>query len=342
MRRKNLSFRAFSAVLREKSRPEPAGQSNQGLAITAAEEYYRSGRGKTAGQRSSNMTFELHRNRTGQPPLGGSFSFADTGVRHKNVRSGLRRAFSLTELLVSVTIILLLVSLSAAAVSGARSSHRRTATASLLAKLDAIVAPQFVSYAGKTVAAGSAEERGEALRAMAAGDLPDSWTAVAEMAATPDSELTPPQRAYKAVWESVDNKSVVMQENENAECLFMIIMQGGIADCLDCRGLKPDVGDQDGDSMPEFLDAWGSPVGFVLWPSGLELPAGRGERYFSEDLPFDPVMPSADGAKGGLMRPLLVSAGPDRDYGLAADASPLPQSLAARDNITNFDEEAIR
>jgi len=288
------------------------------------------------------MTFEPHYRREERRPFCRSLFVVGMAARSKNVERACRSAFSLTELLVSVTIILLLVSLSAAAVSGARSSHRRTATASLLAKLDAIVAPQFVSYAGKTVAAGSAEERGEALRAMAAGDLPDSWTAVAEMAATPDSELTPPQRAYKAVWESVDNKSVVMQENENAECLFMIIMQGGIADCLDCRGLKPDVGDQDGDSMPEFLDAWGSPVGFVLWPSGLELPAGRGERYFSEDLPFDPVMPSADGAKGGLMRPLLVSAGPDRDYGLAADASPLPQSLAARDNITNFDEEAIR
>ena len=50
-------------------------------------------------------------------------------------------------------------------------------------------------------------------------------------------------------------------------------MYGGFAGCLDCAGLRSgkDFKDTDGDdgNCPEFIDAWGNPLGFVLWPVGL-------------------------------------------------------------------------
>jgi type II secretory pathway pseudopilin PulG len=268
--------------------------------------------------------------------------------------------FSLTELLVAVSVILMLMSLLAAAVSTAKSSHRHLATASLIAKLNGVIAAQYGTYAGLNVDASSASERGETLREIATGDLPDSWDEVERLAGKATADLTPAQRAYVAIWNAVEDKQLVTQDHASAECLFMIVMQGGIADCLDCRGLRTDIGDVDGDEMPEFLDAWGTPIGFALWPAGLELPATEGRKFFSSQLPFDEVMPDKGGAAGGRMRPLLVSAGPDREYGLqwpkpteeqrenegklwlAEYASPVSGDKTHVDNITNFDEEARR
>ena len=170
----------------------------------------------------------------------------------------------------------------------------------------------------------------------------DTRCIVSTLAAKPAADLTPHQLAYVAVWNSIANKQAVMQSHAGAECLFMIVMQGGIADCLDCRGLRIDIGDQDGDGMPEFLDAWGSPIRLILWPSDLQLPPGSGKRFFSTIPPFDATVPTIDDSVGGLMRPLIVSPGPDRAFGLTATTAPQSGVSDYADNITNFDDEAKR
>jgi prepilin-type N-terminal cleavage/methylation domain-containing protein len=253
-----------------------------------------------------------------------------------------RRGFSLTELLVVVAIVLMLTSLAGAAISAASSSQKKFRTKTLISKLDSIVGAQYADYGSRTIGGAAGSDRGTLLRAMAQGDLPDSWAIVSDLATANTADLTPHQRTYVAVWSSIGDQQRVMATNAGAECLFMIVMQGGIADCLDCRGLQAEIGDQDGDGMPEFLDAWGTPVGFVLWPSGLRLPADSGTSFFASTLPFEPIVPSVNDAKGGLMRPLVFSAGPDREYGIDAQARPLPGASAHTDNLTNFDEEAKR
>lgn len=252
------------------------------------------------------------------------------------------RGFSLTELLVVAAIIVVLASLAGSAVSAASSSQKKFRTQALISRLSSIVSAQFSDYGGRNLGSSSANERGALLRAVAQRDLPDTWAIVRDLADDDPAALSPHQRAYVAVWKSIGNQDQVVAANASAECLFMIVMQGGIADCLDCRGLSIDVGDQDGDNMPEFLDAWGTPIAFVLWPSGLELPAGSGRQFFSTVLPFEPFVPTVHDPKGGLMRPLIVSAGPDKDYGIDPQARPLAGSSAHADNLTNFDEEAKR
>jgi len=114
------------------------------------------------------------------------------------------------------------------------------------------------------------------------------------------------------------------------------VMQGGIADCLDCRMPRIEIGDEDGDGMPEFIDAWGKPVCYVLKPTGLRLPAGSATPFFTTAEPFDSAVPSLGAAKGGLMRPLIYSTGPDRIAGISAtDARPLPSATEHADNLTN-------
>jgi len=292
------------------------------------------------------MTFERRRHvrAAGRLPAAAQMLWISQQIGRDHLASpSRRRGFSLTELLVVTTIILILTSLLATAVLSAQSRQKKYRTEALLEKIDGIVSSHYSGYASRNVDVESNQSRGQVLRAMVTGDLPDNWEQVEAMAAQASTDaLSPHQRAYRAVWNSISNPQEVKRTNGSAECLFMIVMQGGIADCLDCKMSKIDVGDQDGDNMPEFLDAWGMPIGFVLWPTGLRLPAGSATPFFASAPPFDSVVPTLGDAKGGLVRPLMYSMGPDRVAGIGADASPLPGAMECADNLTNFEQEATR
>jgi prepilin-type N-terminal cleavage/methylation domain-containing protein len=304
-----------------------------------------------------------------------------------------RPAFTLTELLVVVAIILGLMTLLGAAVSAARNSGKISSTRATIEKLNAILTTQLATYDSRSVDAsllpGSIANKSAARawyirRNLISGDMPDRWTDVAQMvtgttvaaintstSGTTFLPLTSTQRSYVAIYSSA---SVAPSPAfAGAECLFMIIMRGGIADCLDCGALRTsDIGDKDNDGMPEFWDAWGNPIGFILWPYAVELPAGSGSRFFSGSRsPSDPFASSGPSPSPTLgMRPLIYSAGPDGEYSLDrqnetgnlnAGSNPVgrdcgnwnvaPTSLAAgsapvggidyrADNITNLDAEA--
>lgn len=237
-----------------------------------------------------------------------------------------RRGFTLTELLVSVSIILLLAGLISSAVSAARASAKVSATRATIEKLNQIIAQHYSTYASRAVAGGTTSAlRASGIRRTISAELPDSWDDVQRVASgtVPVVPLVPAagsfpnssvQRAYASLWNSlpsaqtdISDPAYVGKQFGDAECLFMIVMRGGIADCLDCGGLRTsEVGDTDGDGMPEFLDAWGNPIRYVLWPAGLQLPASGGVNFFSTDIPFL-AAPS-----GRVMRPLIFSGGPDR------------------------------
>ncbi|WP_397405252.1 type II secretion system protein [Phenylobacterium sp.] len=284
-----------------------------------------------------------------------------------------RRGFTLVELLVVVSIILVLMTLIGGAVSGARSSQKKQSTKALIAKLDTIIQQQYATYATRTVArTATGVLGGVARRQMASGDMPDSWDEVKTLkdgttglASSPDRKfpLTAAQRAYAEYREALGPTA----QFEGAECLFMIVMLGGLTDCLDCGGLSlSEKGDKDGDKAPEFWDAWGNPIGFVLWPAGLELPPGGGTKFFSTTSPFSGAAIAS--APGGLMRPLIYSSGPDGKatfgepaashikthvncgnpvdptvamFGAFVPPSDDPMDRRA-DNITNFDAEVGR
>lgn len=251
-----------------------------------------------------------------------------------------RSGFTLPEFLVAAAIAVTLMSMSSAAILAAKVSQRKLATRDAIAKLDAIVAPHYVSYRRLNVEPKQGETRGELIRNVVRGDLPDGWGVVKDLA-NGESQLTARQQVYVAIWQGMaeSERAAVEATNGSAECLFMIVMQGGIADCLDCRSMLIDIGDQDGDGMPEFLDAWGRPIGFVLQPSGLRLPAASDTNFFTDRLPFESSVATVTEARARVVRPLIFSAGPDGIAGLNPDASPL---AGAADTITNFDEEAKR
>jgi hypothetical protein len=281
-----------------------------------------------------------------------------------------------------------------AAVSAARTTSKRQATQLLIEKLDAIIQQQFATYSSRTVVLpggvpagfpGAASYRSWYLRRnLITADMPDRWTDVAAIASgttvasgTSTLPLTQPQRTYTAILRGMNaSGSLPSDTYAGAECLFMIVMQGGIASCIDCGELKTaDRGDKDNDGAFEFWDAWGNPIGYILWPAGLQLPASTTNGFFSTggralEQAFPPRGVTPSPALG--MRPLIYSAGPDGEYGfnraseasnllastgsvvgldcgnpLAAPtqdmASPEPAAAAfTADNITNLDAEANR
>jgi prepilin-type N-terminal cleavage/methylation domain-containing protein len=244
-----------------------------------------------------------------------------------------RPAFTLVELLVVISIILVLMGLIGSAVSAARGSQRVQATQALIAKIERVVQQHYSSYASRPVPATlltgtspiTAAHRATYLRRLASAELPDNWADVRAIATgtvlafgsgTTFLPRTAPQNAYIGLLAS----STVAPTDQfaDAECLFMIVMMGGVADCVDCGSLQSvKIGDQDtdaqgnvvGDGMPEFLDAWNNPIRFVLWPAGLKLPASGAANFFSSTAPFysDPSIATA----GRTMRPLIFSCGPD-------------------------------
>jgi prepilin-type N-terminal cleavage/methylation domain-containing protein len=311
-----------------------------------------------------------------------------------------RPAFTLVELLVVMAVILVLMGLMGGAMSAARTSRKKQATQALIARLDAIIQQQFATYAAQPVVTSgsippgfpgrSAYRSWYIRRNLISADLPDRWTDVAVVAngttvATTINgtssflPLTGPQRAYQDVWNSftplqrtipgTDAKQHVSTSYAGAECLFMIVMQGGVADCLDCGSLRTaDIGDKDADGAYEFWDAWQNPIGFILWPAAV-VPAASGAPFFSGDRALsDPFSAAAATSSPGLgMRPLIYSAGPDGEYGYERNkeagnlmagsspagrdcgnwlASPALNSAAplagSADNITNFDAEVAK
>jgi len=283
------------------------------------------------------------------------------------VRSaGAARGFSMTELLVAVSIVLVLMTLLGGGVSAARTSGAKQKVRSTIAVIDAILREHFTRVeSSRTPASGPAQDRAAMLRRQVTADMPDSWAEVAYMKqqndAEPEDELKPfhsaRQRGYVAFFNDVQPTS----QFGDAECLFMIVMQGGLADCLTCLGLERiKIGDKDEDGALEFWDEWDEPIRYVLWPAGFELPIGT--RFFSEVLPFSAMAPA--GSDGSPMRPLIFSGGQSRLSSTAVhDGSYLQLGNACgdpanatisglgglagsddhrRDNITNFDGEAKR
>jgi type II secretory pathway pseudopilin PulG len=280
-----------------------------------------------------------------------------------------RTAFTLTELLVVIAIVILLMSLVLAGVSAARSSQRKNQTRVTISKINDILMNQWRTYPSQYISLPSATpysgwKKEEFCRwNRITGDLPANWKDVVVIY---NNSLfkTRAQNTYRTFWQQrVDHNSLPTDQYADGECLFLSVMHGGFAGCLDCAGLRSgkDFKDTDSDSSPEFIDAWGNPLGFVLWPAGLATPDGN--LFFS----------NGDSSSDKLtyeLRPLVFSAGPNGEYGIdvgGGKQSDLAQTFsnlalgnqcglpsgnsalgsvvdaaAAADNLTNFDAEFRR
>jgi len=81
----------------------------------------------------------------------------------------------------------------------------------------------------------------------------------------------------QVVWSSSPKRDVFLSRlggtpdvaNQGAECLYMIMSTAFVGGEPAIANIPTNhVGDTDGDGLPEIIDAWGQPLGFIRWPVG--------------------------------------------------------------------------
>lgn len=111
---------------------------------------------------------------------------------------------------------------------------------------------------------------------------------------------------------------------EGAECLYLVLSTQSDEEGSFIRFFsQSEIGDTDGDLMPEILDSWGNPIEFLRWAPGFRSPRQDLDRNNSPD-PFDQFKldprwsspPPVANPAPFVLYPLVFSAGPDRRYSI--------------------------
>ncbi len=201
-----------------------------------------------------------------------------------------RPAFTLVELLVTITIITMLAGLTLGGLRMARTAAREIKTRSTVAKLDEIIMRMYAGYEHRRVPidtsgmtrAQAIETRYYALRDIIRMEMPDSF---AEIDEGPQVDGIG-QPALHAAYQAAQRGS---PDHESARCLYLIV---STAHPRELQHFNPNEIDVHG-GVPVFVDGWGNPICFQRWPAGfdesdIQSPnAEAGSEEFIRD-PFDP------------------------------------------------------
>jgi prepilin-type N-terminal cleavage/methylation domain-containing protein len=270
-----------------------------------------------------------------------------------------RGGFTLTELIVVVTIIGILASLMLSGLLGARERQRAVKASTTIRKLSEVILPYYESYEVRRPDLPSnasitqlptacfKELRRIATRRLMTLELPDRAIDVvpARHSIVPNigdlktrmdlqplnrlattsgvvlTEMPPSVRRYntilanaKTAWAAA-GKNLADFSVESDELLHMIVTRGPVADPDVVAHFRPDeVGDVDGDGLPEFLDGWGRPISFLRWPVG----------FVSPVQPIDGTLLGIDtdvSEKGHRLVPLIFSAGTDGAFDIGENTA---------------------
>jgi prepilin-type N-terminal cleavage/methylation domain-containing protein len=263
---------------------------------------------------------------------------------------------TLVELMVTIAIIAILASIVLLGISGATEQAKLRRTQAQIAKLHELVMEKWRSYETRRVPM-KGIERGErlprnavaakrllALREMMRLEMPEritDLTVINSGANEPEHLRTFPSLYYSYM---ARVKSTWTDQYQGAECLYLIISQITVDDSTALRYFNDsEIGDRDGDGMPEILDAWGTPIEFLRWAPGfisplqtpnaindaqlanLPLPQGPAGQvttlipYISQTTdPFDVMhVDEPSGTRNPhVLVPLVMSAGPDKVFNI--------------------------
>lgn len=243
-----------------------------------------------------------------------------------------RSAFTLVELLVVIMIIVLLASMVLFAMAGVQQKAREDRTRAQISRLHELIMEAWESYQTRRAPvpvgvppSAAAMLRLNAIRELMRMELPDRITDVLDDPVVPGLARTSLSRAYlrRALkgW---------TQRYQGAECLYMIVSQIQVGNS---NGLEffsqSELGDVDGDGMPEILDGWGNPIEFLRWAPGFWSPLQDHNMPGGAPLPANSVVASGGDVfdpTGADLRtslyplyPLIFSAGPDGQYDIVTD-----------------------
>jgi prepilin-type N-terminal cleavage/methylation domain-containing protein len=227
-------------------------------------------------------------------------------TRHKTIR----RSFTLTELLVVIMVISVLASSLMFAMYNAVQQAKESRTRAQIAKLHELLATRWDGYRTRSIRyiIDTVNTPSVALQASARTYLARNPGALATVRLNllrdlmrlemPDRKLdvTDPPVSYpvnvggQTAYVMIARPAVAREyfrrssaatatwddTHQDSECLYMIVsaMRDLASNGLDFLH-EGEIGDTDGDGMPEILDAWGKPIAFIRWPAGFLVHPGK-------------------------------------------------------------------
>jgi prepilin-type N-terminal cleavage/methylation domain-containing protein len=187
-----------------------------------------------------------------------------------------RPAFTLVELLVTITIMSILAAIALFALAGVEESANRDKTIATIRKLNALVMAKYESYRTRrvpiTIPAGSttltaATLRVDAIRELMRMEMPDRYTDIQ------DAPVKLPTRpaASQAYFNFYSSHSPIIAY-ESAKCLYLFVSLG--LDDPDVMSLFNDdeISIDTRDGLRYFVDGWGQPIFFIRWAPGFSSP----------------------------------------------------------------------
>ena len=273
-----------------------------------------------------------------------------------------RRAFTLTELLVVITIIGMLAGMALGALYSARETARVQKTKGTITKIDRIIQAKYAEFQSRRLPISTrrlpdgrpvppkimAELKLQILREIIRMEMPDrlndlvyprapsgTGRTLGEIGAlfnvlAPDDpspvigETIERTAKARSIFRRVAGNSAFFDGPDpnyaTAECLYLIVASDPEAR----EQFQPDeIGDVDGDGVPEFLDAWGMPIKFIRWAPVIRSEMQSGDAENDHD-PFDSrrIDPLAF-----RLVPYIYSAGPDKQYGVSNETEGDPWSF---------------
>jgi prepilin-type N-terminal cleavage/methylation domain-containing protein len=264
----------------------------------------------------------------------------------------LRPAFTLVELLVVITILAILASMMLFALAGAQENAKQARTQGTIAKLNTLIMQKYESYRTRRVPVdvttlsaslgytaslgnvkGPAKARLNALRELMSLEMPDDFRQIEDATSTqnPKPPVTPKflgslpalsRKYYTALKNARQQHSNwdSMKHEQTAECLYMIVTRGlDDPDVLE-QFSSGEIGDTDGDGLPEFIDGWGHPIKFLRWAPRFSSPLQSWDESASPATPpagrdpFDPLGVDPNNSTSFHtfpLFPLIYSGGPD-------------------------------
>ncbi|MFO0902659.1 MAG: type II secretion system protein [Pirellulales bacterium] len=263
-------------------------------------------------------------------------------IRHARGRA----AFTLIELLLVMVLISLLSSAVLLAMYGVLDEAKGDRSRTQVTRINDLLIDRWETYrtrplrvplAATTQPNLLARARLNALRELMRMELPDRVT---DVSTNPVTGIAVPsllrgyrRKCYLILGPDPGNPNIPdyskwSTAHEGSECLYLILSalnEDGTNAAVNVLG-PSEVGDTDGDGMPEVLDGWGRPIAFIRWA-----PAFISDRQpfgiptvplTPPDDPFDPVRadprwstpPASPGYNPFPLYPLVFSAGPDGLY----------------------------
>ncbi len=230
-----------------------------------------------------------------------------------------RRAFTLVELLVVMTILGLLASMVMFALASAQESARFAKTESTINKLNAIIMRKYDSYRTRRVPVDimgvakfkglvnanatavpprvAAQIRVDALRELMRMEMPDSFSDISDApitkwktgSQTVTMTRPSPSQAYFSTLQNKNAAALNSTTLQQAMCLYLIVTKG----CDDPDVLEefaPDeIATDTNTGLNYFVDGWGSAIYFLRWAPGFVSPLQQSALTATSHDPFDPM-----------------------------------------------------